>query len=66
MKIKNINIEDKSVIIEYKDKDIKVLFNNEELDFEGIENLNEEELNEVSNFVMFSEELSNIFSSEEE
>ena len=62
MKITNINIEERIVIIKYKDKDIKVLFSrDEELDFEGIEDLNEEEFNEVSDYVMFNEELYNTF-----
>ena len=59
MKIKttNINIEDRTALIKYKDIDIKVIFNkSDELEFEGIEGLNEEEFNEVSNYVMFNEE----------
>jgi len=67
MNITNINIEEKIVIINYKNKDIKVLFSkDEELDFEGIEDLSEEEFNEVSNFVMFNEELISNFCNEEE
>jgi hypothetical protein len=67
MNITNINIEERIVIINYKNKDIKVLFSrDEELDFEGIEDLNEEEFNEVSNFVMFNEELISNFCNEEE
>jgi len=67
MKIKTINIKERTAIISYKDKDVKVLFSkDEELDFEGIEDLNEEEFNEVSNFVMFNEELISNFCNEEE
>jgi hypothetical protein len=67
MNITNINIEERTAIISYKNKDIKVLFSkDEELDFEGIEDLNEEEFNEVSNFVMFNEELISNFCNEEE
>lgn len=67
MKIKTINIKDRTAIISYKNKDVKVLFSkDEELDFEGIEDLSEEEFNEVSNFVMFNEELISNFCNEEE
>jgi hypothetical protein len=67
MNITNINIEERTAIISYKNKDIKVLFSKgEELDFEGIEDLSEEEFNEVSNFVMFNEELISNFCNEEE
>jgi hypothetical protein len=67
MKITNINIEERIVILSFKNKDVKVLFSkDEELDFEGIEDLSEEEFNEVSNFVMFNEELISNFCNEEE
>jgi len=62
MNITNINIEERKVNINYKNKDIEVIFcKSEDLEFEGIEDLNEEEINEICNFVMFNEELKNIF-----